>query len=158
MFGNGITPEQQRWKKELLEESDRLRNKAAPGRDFSNLPELSSLNPTGTVFTSHDPSARANAPLGGTLTTLAATTGHDPDDLVLVYRGVPKDAGSLIQNGGLHHHLPGTCERLRREWKGDTDNGAVWRHLGRRGRAGRRRIHSAAERGCGTWVAGLKKL
>ena len=55
---------------------------------------LNSLNPTGSLFVEHDPESRASAPLGGTLTTLAATTGHKPDDRVMIYRGIDADVGA----------------------------------------------------------------
>ena len=67
--------------------------------DANNVSVLDSLNPTGTVFIEHDPSARAIAPLGGTLTTLAVTTGHDPDDRVMIYRGAPAGITDPIKPG-----------------------------------------------------------
>ena len=67
--------------------------------DANNVSVLDSLNPTGTVFIEHDPSARAIAPLSGTLTTLAVTTGHDPDDRVMIYRGAPAGITDPIKPG-----------------------------------------------------------
>ena len=56
---------------------------------------LDSLNPTGTVYTTYDPTKRATAPIGGTLTTLAKTLELPPDQLITIYRGAPKHATTI---------------------------------------------------------------
>lgn len=57
--------------------------------DFDLEPKLNSSNPTGTIFTEHDPAFRATAELGPNMTTLAEAAGKHPDDPVTLYRGVP---------------------------------------------------------------------
>lgn len=60
---------------------------------------LDSLNPTGSVFVSHDPQARAAAPLGNNMSTLAVTQDLPPDQMVTIYRGVPEGTTNTIVAG-----------------------------------------------------------
>ena len=57
---------------------------------------LDSLNPTGGIFVSYDPAARAAASLGGDLTTLDKTMGVDPDTPVTIYRGAPPHQQEIV--------------------------------------------------------------
>lgn len=50
---------------------------------------LTSVNPTGTVFTKYDAKTRATAKLADNITTLDKTMEADPDEVVTIYRGVP---------------------------------------------------------------------
>lgn len=56
----------------------------------TGLQELTTLNPTGSVFSNYDPISRAIAPLGKNITTLDKTMGGLADDTVTIYRGAPK--------------------------------------------------------------------
>lgn len=60
---------------------------------------LDSLNPTGKIFTKYNPQARATAKLGNGITTLDRTMGRRADDLVDIFRGVPKGIQSSIVPG-----------------------------------------------------------
>jgi hypothetical protein len=53
---------------------------------------LDSLNPTGGIFVDHDTPAqmRATAPLGPNMTTLDKTAGMDPEDPIVIHRGIPQ--------------------------------------------------------------------
>jgi len=62
------------------------------------LEPLTELNPTGSVFVDYTPGARAKAPLGQNITTLAKTQGESPDTMVTIYRGV-SDKGRKINPG-----------------------------------------------------------
>lgn len=65
-----------------------------------NQPEpLNSLNPTGTIHGDYSPEARASAPLGPDITTLAETMRLAPDSLITIYRGVPSDTTQSISPG-----------------------------------------------------------
>ena len=57
---------------------------------------LNSLNPTGTIHGDYSPEARASAPLGPDITTLAETMRLAPDSLITIYRGVPSDTTQSI--------------------------------------------------------------
>jgi histidinol phosphatase-like PHP family hydrolase/2'-5' RNA ligase len=57
---------------------------------------LTSLNPTGGIFTEYGPKARAEAPLGGTLTTLDKTMGVEPNKTVTVYRGALLEQREIV--------------------------------------------------------------
>ena len=52
---------------------------------------LSSLNPTGSIFVDHDSGAmiRATAVLAPNMTTIDKTAGMDPEDPIVIYRGIP---------------------------------------------------------------------
>lgn len=56
---------------------------------------LTSVNPTGTVFTEYNPRLRAEAPLGKNIVTLDKTAGGSFDELVTVYRGAPNNQSNL---------------------------------------------------------------
>lgn len=60
---------------------------------------LNSLNPTGTIHADYSPEARASAPLGPDITTLAETMSLPPDSLITIYRGVPNNATQSINPG-----------------------------------------------------------
>ena len=74
---------------------------------------LDSLNPTGGVFVDYDPQARATAPLGPNLTTLAETQGVDPQTPVRIYRGAPEHQRSIVPGDFVT-----TDERLARDYGG----------------------------------------
>lgn len=60
---------------------------------------MDSVNPSGTVFSAHDPQSRATAELAGNLTTYAVTAGIDPETVVVVYRGVPAGTQTALAPG-----------------------------------------------------------
>lgn len=51
---------------------------------------LTSINPTGTIFTKYEPSKRATQQIGANITTYDVTSNLKPDSFVEIYRGVPK--------------------------------------------------------------------
>lgn len=51
---------------------------------------LRTVNPTGSVFVEYTPSVRATQPLAQNIVTLDKTLGGNPDDLITIYRGAPK--------------------------------------------------------------------
>ena len=58
---------------------------------------LDSLNPTGSVFVTHDPAARMEAQLGPDMTTFAATHGLANDAQIEIFRGIPRAAvGGIV--------------------------------------------------------------
>ncbi len=57
---------------------------------------LETLNPSGGIFVGYNPEARAKAPLGKNITTLAETTGQDPDKTITIYRGAPKSQSDIV--------------------------------------------------------------
>ena len=65
----------------------------------NQLEPLNSLNPTGTIHGSYSPGARASAPLGPDITTLAETLSLPPDALITIYRGVPRNTTQSINPG-----------------------------------------------------------
>lgn len=56
---------------------------------------LDSLNPTGSVFADYAPHARATAPLGSNMTTMAETHGVHPDTPLTIHRGAPAHQQSI---------------------------------------------------------------
>lgn len=65
----------------------------------NQLEPLNSLNPTGTIHGYYSPGARASAPLGPDITTLAETLSLPPDALITIYRGVPRNTTQSINPG-----------------------------------------------------------
>src|SRR5215467_7015020 len=57
---------------------------------------LTSLNPTGSLFTDYDPASRATSPLGPNLTTLAETKGVHPGTPLRIYRGAPAGQKAIV--------------------------------------------------------------
>ena len=58
---------------------------------------LDSLNPTGSVFATHDPAVRMEAELGPDMTTFAATHGLSDDAQIEIFRGIPQEAlGGIV--------------------------------------------------------------
>jgi 2'-5' RNA ligase len=66
------------------------------GSGSSSQAPLTSLNPTGGLMVDYKPSDRATAPLGPNMTTLAATTGRNPDTKITVYRGAPSNQKKIV--------------------------------------------------------------
>lgn len=66
------------------------------GGGGSSQAPLTSLNPTGGLMVDYKPSDRATAPLGPNMTTLAATTGRDPDTKITIYRGAPSNQKKIV--------------------------------------------------------------
>ena len=65
------------------------------GRAMS-VPELSSLNPTGSVFTGYSPEMRATAPLSKNMVGLHQTAGGNPNEIITIYRGAPKNQKNIV--------------------------------------------------------------
>ncbi len=60
---------------------------------------IDSLNPTGSVFATHDPVARMDAQLGPDMTTFAVTHGLSDDAQIQIYRGIPAGVDGGIVPG-----------------------------------------------------------
>ena len=61
---------------------------------------LDTVNPSNSgVFENYNPQSRANATLGKNITTYDKTANINPDEIVEVYRGVPKEAGDTLNAG-----------------------------------------------------------
>ena len=56
---------------------------------------ITTLNPTGTIFTEYTPEDRDRLPLGENITTYDVTAGVNPTEKVTVYRGVPNDVNEI---------------------------------------------------------------
>lgn len=83
------------------EVSSSLRTKSVLNkqRKRKSLAPIDSINPTGTVYTEYNPSARAAAPLASNLATYAETAEISPDEKITVYRGHPKGAQDKLNPG-----------------------------------------------------------
>lgn len=57
--------------------------------------KLTTVNPTGGVFVDYKPEDIYNLELGENMTTLAETAGYNPDEKIMVYRGVSTGKGSI---------------------------------------------------------------
>lgn len=57
---------------------------------------LTTLNPTGTIFTEYTPEIRALQPLGKNLVSLDKTMGGSPDDLITIYRGTSANQKEIV--------------------------------------------------------------
>lgn len=57
---------------------------------------LTSVNPTGSVFTEYTPQIRATQPLGKNMVSLAETMGASPDELMTIYRGAPSRQKTIV--------------------------------------------------------------
>ena len=87
----------------------------------NQLERLNSLNPTGTIHGDYSPGARAYAPLGPDITTLAETLGLLPDALITIYRGVPQDAAKSMNPGEfITVGRTPVLIQMRRAWQGQT--------------------------------------
>ncbi len=62
--------------------------------DLAKTP-LTTINPTGTVFTVYTPQTRAAQPLAPNIVSLDKTMGGSPDDMITIYRGAPKNQKSI---------------------------------------------------------------
>lgn len=80
-------PKQVYTRKQLTDVWEQAYAKAVPNEEEENI--LTSVNPTGTVFTKYDAKTRATAKLADNITTLDKTMEADPDEVVTIYRGVP---------------------------------------------------------------------
>ena len=60
---------------------------------------LDTLNPTGSVFETYDPTQRATATIGEHLAPLSTTQDLPADEMVTIYRGVPADSAHQINPG-----------------------------------------------------------
>ena len=60
---------------------------------------LDSLNPTGTIFTEYAPEDRAGLELAPHIRPYSEVNGVDPDERMVVYRGVPKGVQSELADG-----------------------------------------------------------
>ena len=56
---------------------------------------ITTLNPTGTIFTEYTPEDRDRLPLGKNMTTYDVTAGVNPTEKITVYRGVPSDVNEI---------------------------------------------------------------
>jgi hypothetical protein len=57
---------------------------------------LTSVNPTGSIFTEYTPQLRATQPLSKNMVSLAETMGANPDEFVTIYRGAPSSQKSIV--------------------------------------------------------------
>lgn len=57
---------------------------------------LTSVNPTGSVFTEYTPQIRATQPLSKNMVSLAETMGANPDELITIYRGAPSSQKTIV--------------------------------------------------------------
>ena len=57
--------------------------------------KLTTLNPTGSIFVNHKPEDIMNMELGENITTLAETSERDPDEKIIIYRGISTGKGSI---------------------------------------------------------------
>jgi len=65
------------------------------GQKSNSSDVISSLNPTGGLLVDYNPKARASSKLADNMTTINATMGGRPDDLITVYRGAPTSQKGL---------------------------------------------------------------
>ena len=75
---------------------------------------LNSVNPTGSVFVDYNPNHRANTPLAKNIVSYDKTSGGSPDELVTIYRGLPKNQKNI--NSG---DFVTTNKRLAQDYAGD---------------------------------------
>jgi hypothetical protein len=62
-----------------------------PPISLKDVEVITSVNPTGTVFSNYTPEERMEAPLGENMVTLDKTIGGSPDDKIIIYRGGKSD-------------------------------------------------------------------
>ena len=68
--------------------------------EITPIKSLNSLNPSESgVYEKYLPQERANLPLGENITTYDKTANIKPDDVIEVYRGVPKNASETLNAG-----------------------------------------------------------
>lgn len=60
---------------------------------------LDTLNPTGSVFVDYDPDSRASMELAPNIRPYSEVNGVDPDERMVVYRGVPPGAQTELADG-----------------------------------------------------------
>ena len=75
---------------------------------------LDTLNPTGSVFVDYNPKKRATAKLASNIVTYDKTAGGRPDDLIEIYRGLPKNQKKI--NSG---DFVTTNKQLAKDYAGD---------------------------------------
>lgn len=75
---------------------------------------IDSLNPTGSVFVEYNPNNRANAKLASNIVSYDKTAGGSPEDLITIYRGLPKDKKNI--NSG---DFVTTNKQLAKDYAGD---------------------------------------
>ena len=75
---------------------------------------LDTLNPTGNVFVDYNPEKRATAKLASNIVTYDKTAGGRPDDLIEIYRGLPKNQKKI--NSG---DFVTTNKQLAKDYAGD---------------------------------------
>jgi len=75
---------------------------------------IDSLNPTGSVFVEYNPNNRANAKLANNIVSYDKTAGGSPEDLITIYRGLPKDKKNI--NSG---DFVTTNKQLAKDYAGD---------------------------------------
>ena len=75
---------------------------------------LDTLNPTGNVFVDYNPEKRATAKLASNIVTYDKTAGGRPDDLIEIYRGLPKNKKNI--NSG---DFVTTNKQLAKDYAGD---------------------------------------
>lgn len=56
---------------------------------------ITTLNPTGTIFTEYTPEDRSRLPLGENITTYDVTAGVNPTEKITIYRGVPNNVNEI---------------------------------------------------------------
>lgn len=57
---------------------------------------LNTLNPTGGLYVDYTPNIRASQPLGENLVPINQTMGGNPDDIITIYRGAPKNQKKIV--------------------------------------------------------------
>ena len=63
--------------------------------DDALIEPLTSINPTGKIFTEYTPQIRASQPLAPNMVSLDKTMGGSPDDIITIYRGAPKNQKAI---------------------------------------------------------------
>lgn len=85
--------------------------------------KITSVNPTGGVFSSYIPEKRMSAELGKNITTLDKTMGKSPNETITIYRGAPSNQGEInpgdfvTTNEQLAKDYAGTGVVLKKEVK-----------------------------------------
>lgn len=62
----------------------------------NNIPVIKNLNPTGGLFVEYKPSDRMLAPLADNIVTYNKTAGINPDEMITIYRGAPKNQKKIV--------------------------------------------------------------
>lgn len=90
---------------------------AKTSRRVANDSVLDSLNPTGTIFTDYTPEDRASRDLAPNIRPYSDINGVDPDERMVVYRGVPKGLQSDLADGDFITDM----EQLAKDYAGTGD-------------------------------------